>query len=94
MLFSIHALDKPDVAAKRQAFHRDHVAHMNSAKDFGVTMVVGGPLIADDGMASIGNLFVIEAPDRATVEAFNAADPLHKNGVWEKIEIRRFDRKK
>jgi uncharacterized protein YciI len=94
MLFSVQALDKPDAGPKRQAFHREHVAHLNMAKDFGVTVHVGGPLVADDGKPSIGNLFVIEAPDRATVEAFNAADPLHKNGVWEKVEIWRFDRKK
>jgi uncharacterized protein YciI len=36
---------------------------------------------------------VLEAPDRAAAEAFNHADPLHKNGIWAKVEIQRFNRK-
>jgi uncharacterized protein len=93
MLFSVHALDNPNSAAKRQAVHAEHVAHVKSAKTHGVTVVVGGPLVADDGKTSIGSLMVFEAADRATVEAFNRADPFHKNGVWAKVEIQRFDRK-
>ena len=93
MLFAVHALDKPDAAAKRQAVHGEHVAHVKSARAQGVTIVVGGPLVADDGKGSVGSLMVIEAPDRATVEKFNRADPFHKNGVWAKVEIQRFDRK-
>lgn len=93
MLFSVHALDKPEAAAKRQAAHAEHVAHLKNAKDFGVAITVGGPLMADDGKSSVGSLMVIEAPDRAAAEKFNRADPFYKNGVWEKVEIRRFDRK-
>ncbi len=93
MLFSVHALDAPDGAAKRQAVHAEHVAHLKTAKAQGVTIVVGGPLVADDGKSSIGSLMVFEAPDRATVEKFSRADPFHKNGVWAKVEIQRFDRR-
>jgi uncharacterized protein YciI len=93
MLFAVHALDKPDAGPKRQAVHAEHVAHLRSAKNYGVTITVGGPLVADDGKGSVGCLMVIEASDRATVEAFNRADPFHKNGVWAKVEIQRFDRK-
>ena len=70
MLFSIHALDKPDIAAARQAVHGAHIAHLKDAKNFGVTITVGGPLVADDGKSSIGSLIVIEAPDRATADKF------------------------
>ena len=93
MLFSVHALDHPDSAAKRQAVHADHVAHLKSAKDQGVTIVVGGPLVADDGKTSIGSLMVLEAPDRASAEKFNNADPFAKNGIWAKVEIQRFDKR-
>jgi uncharacterized protein YciI len=93
MLFSIHALDKPDIAERRKAVHGEHVAHLKSAKNFGVSVTVGGPLVADDGKSSIGSLIVIEAPDRAAAENFSRADPFHKNGIWDKVEIRRFDRK-
>jgi len=93
MLFSVHALDVPNSAAKRQAVHAEHVAHLKTAKDHGVTITVGGPLVADDGKTSIGSLMVFDAPDRATVEKFNRADPFAKTGVWAKVEIQRFDRK-
>ncbi len=93
MLFSIFTLDNPDAVDKRKAVHGAHVEHLKSAKDFGVTITVGGPLVSDDAGKSIGSLMVLEAPDRATAEKFNRADPFHQNGVWGKVEIRRFDRK-
>jgi uncharacterized protein YciI len=49
--------------------------------------------VSDDGASSVGSLMVLDAPDRATAEKFNRADPFHQNGVWGKVEIRRFDRK-
>jgi uncharacterized protein YciI len=41
----------------------------------------------------IGSLFLIEAPDRATVERFNAADPFFKADIWEKVAITGFIRR-
>jgi uncharacterized protein len=93
MLYSVYALDHPDAAAKRQAIHPEHVAHLKTTKDNGVTIVVGGPLVADNGTTLIGSLMVLDVPDRATAEKFNNADPFHKNGVWAKVDIRRFDRR-
>ena len=93
MLFSVFTLDSPDAADKRKAVHGAHVAHLKSAKDYGVTITVGGPLVSDDGGSAVGSLMVLEAPDRAAAEKFNHADPFHQNGVWGKVEIRRFDRK-
>ena len=93
MLFAIYALDDPGAGAKRQAVHAEHVAHLKTAKDQGVTIVIGGPLLADDGKASIGSLMVLDVPDRATAEKFNNADPFARNGVWAKVEIQRFDKR-
>ena len=93
MLFSVFTLDNPDALDKRKAVHGAHVAHLKRAKDYGVTITVGGPLVSDDGATSIGSLIVLEAPGRAAAEKFNSADPFHQNGVWGKVEIRRFDRK-
>ncbi len=93
MLFSVFTLDNPAAADKRKAVHGAHIAHLKSAKDYGVTITVGGPLVSDDGASAIGSLIVLEAPDRAAAEKFSHADPFHKNGVWDKVEIRRFDRK-
>jgi uncharacterized protein YciI len=93
MLFSVHALDAPDATATREKVHHEHVAHLKTQSDYGVAMVIGGPLLSDDGKGSIGSLMIYEANDRASVEKFNRADPFHKNGVWAKVEIQRFDKK-
>src|SRR5262249_50413251 len=70
VLFSVFTLDNPNAADKRKAVHGEHVAHLKKAKDYGVTITVGGPLLSDDGTASIGSLMVLEAPDRASAEKF------------------------
>jgi len=93
MLFSVFTLDNPGAPDRRKAVHGEHVAHLKKAKEYGVTITVGGPLVSDDGASSIGSLMVLDSPDRATAERFNRADPFHRNGVWGKVEIRRFDRK-
>jgi uncharacterized protein YciI len=93
MFFSVHALDTLDAAAKRKAVAADHGAHLKTAKDYGVTVIVGGPLVSDDGTSSVGSLMVLEAPDRAAAEKFNNNDPFAKNGVWAKVEINRFDKR-
>ncbi len=64
------------------------------AGEFGVDVVISGPLQSDDGERMIGSLFIIEAPDRAAVEAYANADPFTRTGVWEDIRIHRFFRRK
>ena len=93
MQFAVHALDVPNFAAKRQAVHTEHVAHIKASKDHGLTIVMGGPLLADDGGSSVGSLMVFDAPDRAAMEKFNRADPFDKTGVWANVEIQRFDKR-
>jgi hypothetical protein len=93
MYFSVHARDNPDAGDKRKAVAAAHGAHLKTAQDYGVTIVVGGPLLSDDGTSSVGSLMVLDAPDRASAEKFNNADPFAKNGVWAKVEINRFDKR-
>ena len=90
MHFIIHALDKKGVLPTRQAQTEAHRAHLDDMSRFGVKIIVSGPLVADDGQTSIGSLFLVEAPDRKTVEAFHAADPFKKSGVWERVNISAF----
>jgi uncharacterized protein YciI len=37
--------------------------------------------------AMTGSLFIMQAPDRATVEAFSEADPYRLAGLFESVEI-------
>jgi uncharacterized protein len=90
MLFAIHALDRPNDLKRRLDNYDAHKAFLPHAAEFGVKLVMSGPLVADDGSTMIGSLMVVEAPDRAAVERFNGSDPFAKAGVWEKVTINGF----
>lgn len=92
-LFAIHALDRPGALSVRLANYDAHKAFLGDTTAHGVTIVMSGPLMSDDGEAMIGSLFLVEAPDRAHVEAFNRADPFHAAGIWERVTITRFLRR-
>ena len=84
------AYDAPGRDADRKALFEAHRAHLRS----GLARVVqSGPLFATDGGgAKAGGLVVFEAQDAAEVEAFSAADPYVKNGVYDRVEILRWDK--
>lgn len=90
MLFIIHALDKPDHLPVRFAHYEAHKAFLADTSAFGVKIVMSGPQVADDGSTMIGSFFLLEAPDRASVERFNAADPFKQAGIWQTISITAF----
>ena len=90
MLYSIHCLDGGDRAGLRA---QNFQAHQDYLKAATVRLVVAGPLLAEDGETAVGSMFVIEAPDRATAEAFNRNDPFHKAEVWGTISINLFKKR-
>jgi uncharacterized protein YciI len=87
MLFAIHCLDAKGAAARREKYYAEHRAHQDNGAAFGVNVVMGGPLVADDGQTAVGSLIVVDAPDRAAAEAFNRADPFRRNGVWDRVDV-------
>jgi uncharacterized protein YciI len=93
MLFAIHGVDRQGALDTRLAHYEAHKAFLSDTSEFGVEIVMSGPLVADDGTTMIGSLFLIEAPDRAAVEAFNAADPFKKADIWERVTITGFLRR-
>jgi uncharacterized protein YciI len=90
MLFAIHCLYAKDVAERRQAVYEQHHAHFDNAAAYGVEIKIAGPLVADDGETPVGSLVVVEAPDRAKPEAFVGADPYQVHGIWEKVDVNGF----
>lgn len=90
MLFAIHCLDAADGLPRRLAHYEAHKAYLAQAS---VKTVISGPLVSDDGDTMIGSLFVVEAESRTAVEAFNAADPFNRNGVWASINIHAFSKR-
>jgi len=94
MLFVIHAIDKRDALPVRAHFYRPHRVHLDQAENFNVDVVTAGTLVAGDGETPCGSVFVIDAKDRAAVDAFVRSDPYHVNAVWERVQIHAYNRKR
>jgi uncharacterized protein YciI len=94
MLFVVHALDKKDMLPVRAKHYRDHRIHLDRSEAYSVDVVTAGTLVADDGETPVGSIFVIDAKNRAAVDAFTRSDPYHLNGVWEGVEIHGYNKKR
>ena len=85
MLFSIHCMDREGGLKTRIDNYAAHRTHLNGTT---TTIVLAGPITADDGETPVGSVFVIDAADRSEAEAFNRADPFYTLGVWDSDSIR------
>ncbi len=85
MLFAVTCLDKPGALEIRLANRAAHLEYAGA-----LPLVAGGPMLSDDGATMVGSLLVIEAPDRASLEATLAQDPYAKAGLFESVTIRPF----
>lgn len=92
-LFAIHALDRPGALPLRLEQSAAHRAYVETECDHSLCIVMSGPLQSDDGEVMIGSLFILDAPDHASVEAFVKADPFALSGVWGEVKITRFHRR-
>lgn len=85
MMFMVQCLDKPDSLALRQETRPAHLEHL---KGYLTHVIAAGPLLADDGETPVGSGYVLEFPDKPAVEAFFAADPYIKAGLYREVAIR------
>lgn len=83
--FVLIALDKPGALALRLATREAHLAHAASSE--AVRIRLAGPFLDAQG-EMIGSLLIIEADDLAAAQAFSAADPYVKAGLFQSLEIR------
>lgn len=86
--FAVHALDKPGSGAIRAENRPAHRARLR-AHDHPLQVVVGGPLMSDDG-SMVGTLLIVDAATREEVEAFVSGDPYATAGLYERVDIRPF----
>jgi uncharacterized protein YciI len=93
MRFALVRIDRPGMAAARA---RLQPAHNDYQKPF-LDMIIFGGGFVDDGTDTsapvdiedvTGNLLVFEAPDRETVELFQANDPYTLAGLFETAIIK------
>jgi hypothetical protein len=94
MHFVIHAIDKPNILETRARHYRAHRVHLDESVKYGVQIVSAGPLVAEDGETPVGSLFVVEAKDRVAIDAFTRSDPYHVHGVWARIDVHYYRRKR
>jgi uncharacterized protein YciI len=86
MLFAITCTDKPGALALRMATRPTHLEHLKAHES---SLVLVGPVLDPEGQPC-GSLLVVEAADRAAAEAFAAADPYAKAGLFESVVVRPF----
>lgn len=87
MHFVVHCLDRPGSLDIRLANYDAHKAYLASNP---ITMLVSGPLLAEDHETMIGSFFLVEAQSREEVERFNGADPFKAADLWAEVRIHPF----
>jgi uncharacterized protein len=83
MLFAVTIEDKPGMAATRRSVRADHLDWLERHR---AMLVIAGPIMDAEGN-SIGSVRVIEAPDRAAVEALTEGDPFARAGCFARVSI-------
>ena len=87
MHFVIHCIDHDNAVEKRLAHYAAHRAYLDNPS---VSIVISGPLLAEDLETMIGSCFLVEANSLAQVQAFNREDPFFKVDLWKTIMIHPF----
>ncbi|WP_421982851.1 YciI family protein [Roseibium sp.] len=88
MHFVIFAKDRPDALNRRLDVIDLHRAYLGEAPArHGVRVLLSGPLTRDDGETMRGSFFLLDAPDRASIEALIEGDPLKAANVWETVDV-------
>lgn len=86
-LFLINARDRKGALDVRLA---NRSAHLDYAKALGDKLLVGGPVIDEDGEAMIGSTIIIEAGSLAEARSWSENDPYAKAGLFETVEVREY----
>lgn len=85
-LYALVCLDKPDALEVRMGAREAHLAYVRERID---QVKLAGPFLDEAGDMA-GSLLILDVPDRAAAEAFNAHDPYTQAGLWERVDIKQF----
>jgi uncharacterized protein YciI len=83
-LYVLSCIDEADGLDLRMATREAHLAYVSERLSL---VKAAGPLLDDAGQM-VGSMFLMEAEDRAAIEAFSAGDPYRTAGLFERVEIR------
>jgi len=85
--WAIYCWDKPGMADQRRALLAEQKRWV---ADFGERVIGYGHFVADDGRDMLGTSFFMQLDDRAAADAFVAAEPIAKAGLYGRVEIHRW----
>jgi uncharacterized protein YciI len=94
-LYAIYALDDENSDERREELYSKHRWYLSNHPTQ-VDITLAGPLLDDhaDGSRAIGSLFIVSASSMEEVERFHASDPFAVGGVWSKVQITPFVRRR
>lgn len=95
MLYVFICEDKPNSLAQRKAHRPEHLARLQALRDEG-RLIIAGPNPAidnkDPGEAGFtGSIVIAEFIDLAAAQAWAAAEPFIKHGVYERVTVKPFN---
>lgn len=85
MLFVVTCIDKP---GHLQVRLDNRPAHLDFLKANAAAVKAAGPFLSDDGESMVGSLLIVEAADRAALDAIVSADPYATAGLFESVTVR------
>ena len=87
MPYAILTTDKPNSAELRARVRDTHIEYLTANVH---KLLAAGALINDDGSGGHGGILIVDTDDRKEAEAFIAADPFTKAGLFEKVTVTRW----
>ena len=79
----------PDILEKRTPYREAHLKLATDLKNEGL-LISGGPVLEGDPLAPTGAVFLFNAPTKAVVESFVAADPYCRAGLVPSFSIKEY----
>jgi uncharacterized protein len=90
MLYIIYQEDREEGSAEIRAANREkHLAYLDQHADI---LVLGGALLADDGVGRTGSCLIINVASREEAEEFSRNEPFRKAGLFKSVKIARMRR--
>ncbi len=89
MLYIIYQEDGPGSKALREEHKPAHFKYLEEHEDI---LVLGGAMLADDGIERIGSVLILNVPDKAAAEKFSENEPLRRAGTFKSVKITRMRR--
>ena len=84
MLFAIWCRDAPGAQFRRAAALAEHRRYVDR---WAASLLLSGPLLAEDDVTRCGQLFVLDVADRTSAEAFLAGDPFTAAEVFGETKL-------